>query len=119
MPEYVDGFVIAVPKKKIADYIKTAKLASKIWREHGALDYRETVAEDLKVKFGNPFNKLTQAKPSETVVFAWITYKSRAHRDKVNAKVMKDPRLLKMMDEIGCPFDMDRMSYGGFETIVK
>lgn len=119
MPEYIDGFVIAVPKKNIPHYIKTAKMASKIWRDHGALDYRETVAEDLKTKFGTSFSKLVKTKPSETVIFAWITYKSRKHRDSVNAKVMKDPRMAKMMEEMGCPFEMDRMSYGGFETIVK
>lgn len=120
MPEYVDGFLIAVPKKKMPDYIRTAKLAAKIWREYGALDYRETVADDLKVKFGEPFNKLKSAKPGETIVFAWITYKSRKQRDIINAKVMKDPRIHAMMEKMGgCPFDIDRMTYGGFQTIVR
>jgi uncharacterized protein YbaA (DUF1428 family) len=119
MPEYVDGFVLVVPKKKIAEYKKLATKASKIWREHGALDYRECVGEDLKAKFGLPFPKLAKAKPTETVVFAWITYKSRKHRDTVNAKVMKDKRMEGMCDPQNPPFDMKRMSYGGFETLVK
>jgi uncharacterized protein YbaA (DUF1428 family) len=116
MPEYVDGFVLAVPKKRVADYKKLAKLANKIWREHGALDYRECVGEDLKSKWGVPFGKLIKVKPTETVVFAWITFKSRKHRDAVNKKVMADPRM-KCPDSP--PFDMKRFSYGGFETLVK
>ena len=97
-----------------AAYIESRQ-AAKIWREHGALDYRECVAEDLNVKFGMPFSKLVKPKAGETVVFAWITYKSRSHRDKVNAKVMADPRLKapKVM-----PFDPKRMAYGGFKTLV-
>lgn len=83
---YVDGFVLVVPKKKIAAYAKIARLAGKVWREHGALDYRECVGDDLKVKFGVPFTKLAKTKPDETIVFAYILYKSRAHRDRVNAK---------------------------------
>lgn len=116
MPEYIDGFVLTVPKKRIPEYKKMATLAKKIWREHGALDYRECVGEDLKTKMGVPFGKLAKAKPGEAVIFAWITYKSRKHRDSVNKKVMADPRL-------SCPdnppFDMKRFSYGGFETLVK
>ncbi|TAJ84124.1 DUF1428 domain-containing protein [Reyranella sp.] len=113
---YVDGFVLVVPKKNLAAYKSMAKKAGKVWREHGALDYRECVGDDLKVKFGLPFPKLIKTKPNETIVFSYIVYKSRAHRDKVNAKVMADPRLQKMPKEM--PFDMKRMAYGGFKTIV-
>ena len=113
---YVDGFVLVVPKKKIALYKKIARKAGRIWREHGALDYRECVGDDLKVKFGLPFPQLTKAKAGETVVFSWIVYKSRAHRDKVNAKVMADKRL--KMEGTEMPFDMKRMAYGGFKTVV-
>ncbi len=117
MPEYVDGFVIPMPKKGIPAYKKMAKLAAKVWMEHGALDYRECIGEDLKIKMGIPFPKLAGTKASETVVFAWITYKSRAHRDKVNAKVMQDPRLANMNPDM-MPFDCNKMTYGGFETLV-
>jgi len=88
-----------------------SQLAGKVWREHGALEYRECVGEDLKVKMGVSFKKLAKPKPGETVVFSWIVYKSRAHRDRVNAKVMKDPRLASMMDPKAMPFDHKRMSY--------
>jgi len=96
-----------------------ALLAGKVWREHGALDYRECVGDDLNVKMCLPFPRGIKSKPGETVVFSWITYKSRAHRDRVNAKVMKDPRLAKMMDPDVMPFDGKRMLYGGFKTIVE
>jgi Uncharacterized conserved protein len=119
MPKYVDGFVIAVPKKKIPAYLKIAKGASKIWMEHGALEYREAVGDDLKTEFGLPFTKLVKTKPNETVVFSWIVYKSRAHRDKVNAKVMKDPRINELCDPKDMPFDAKRMSYGGFTIAVS
>lgn len=118
MPHYVDGFVLPVPKKNIPAYRKMAKVAAKVWIEHGALDYRECVGEDLDAKFGVAFTKLATVKKGETVVFAWITYKSRAHRDKVNAKVMKDPRLKCDMDPKKMPFDCARMAYGGFTTLV-
>lgn len=118
MPKYVDGFLLAVPKKNLAAYVKMAKAASKVWLDHGALDYRECVGEDLAPKFGTPFPQQMKCKPGETVVFSWITYKSRAHRDKVNAKVMKDPRLAGMCDEKNPPFDMKRMCYGGFDVAV-
>lgn len=113
---YVDGFVLVVPKKKLAAYTKLARLAAKVWREHGALDYRECVADDLKVKFGLPFTKLVKVKAGETIMFSYIVYKSRSHRDKVNAKVMADPRMQEPPKDI--PFDMKRMAYGGFKTIV-
>ena len=119
MPEYVDGFALTVPKKRVAEYKKLATLAKKVWREHGALDYRECVGEDLKTKMGVPFGKLLKAKPTETVVFAWITFKSRKHRDAVNKKVMADPRMENACDPNNPPFDMKKFSYGGFETLVK
>ncbi len=116
--QYVDGYVLAVPKKNLQTYRRMAQKAGKIWREHGALEYRECVGDDLKVKFGVPFPRAVKMKPSETVVFSWITYKSRAQRDKVNAKVMADPRLKKMMTLEQAPFDGKRMIYGGFAPIV-
>lgn len=115
---YVDGFVLTVPKRNLAAYRRMAKKSGKIWREYGALEYRECVGDDLKVKFGVPFPRLAKAKPSETVVFSWIVYKSREHRDRVNAKVMKDPRLAGMCDSKSMPFDMKRMAYGGFKVLV-
>ena len=116
---YVDGFIVAVPKKNIAAYRKLSTKCGKVWREHGALDYREWVADDVKPGKLTSFPRAVKMKPSETVVFAWITYKSRAQRDKVNAKVMADPRLAKMMDPKSSPFDAKRMIYGGFESLVK
>jgi uncharacterized protein YbaA (DUF1428 family) len=115
---YVDGFVLVVPKKNIKAYEKLAKIGATVWMEHGALAYHECVGDDLDVPCGMPFTKLAKLKPSETVVFAWIVYKSRAHRDKVNSKVMKDPRLTSM-EGMKMPFDVKRMSYGGFKSLVK
>jgi len=115
---YVDGFVMAVPKGKLDAYRRQARLAGKVWREHGALEYRECIGDDLDVEMGVPFPRMVKLKPDETVVFSWIVYKSRAHRDRVNAKVMKDPRLAEMMDPKAMPFDVKRMSYGGFKIIV-
>ena len=117
MAQYVDGFVVAVPKNKIDEYRKVSRKAGKIWREHGALEYRECVGEDVPKGEVTSFPMSVKAKRGETVVFAWITYKSRAHRDRVNAKVMADERL-EAMDENSMPFDMKRMIYGGFEVIV-
>jgi uncharacterized protein YbaA (DUF1428 family) len=116
---YVDGFIVAVPKKNIAAYRKMSTKCGKVWREHGALDYREWVADDVKPGKLTSFPRAVKMKPSETVVFAWITYKSRAQRDKVNAKVMADPRLKGMMESNSAPFDGKRMIYGGFESLVK
>jgi uncharacterized protein YbaA (DUF1428 family) len=116
---YVDGFVLPVPKRNLAAYRTMARKAGKIWREHGAVDYRECVGDDLDVKFGVPFPKSIKIKPGETVVFSWIMYKSRSHRDRVNAKVMKDPRLAKMIDPKAMPFDCKRMLYGGFKVLVS
>jgi uncharacterized protein YbaA (DUF1428 family) len=119
MPKpYIDGFVIPVPNAKVAAYAAMAKKAAKIWIEHGALEVRECVAEDPDVKFGVPFPKLAKTKEGETVFFSWITFKSRAHRDKVNAKVMADPRLAKLCDPKNPPFDCKRMAYGGFQSVV-
>jgi uncharacterized protein YbaA (DUF1428 family) len=115
---YVDGYVLPVPKKNVQAYRRIAQKAGKIWREHGALEYRECVGEDLDVKMGMPFPRLMEVKPGETVVFAWVVFKSRAHRDRVNAKVMKDPRLADM-DPKSMPFDVKRMVYGGFDVLVE
>ena len=115
---YVDGFLLTVPKKNLADYRGISRKAGKVWKEHGALEYRECSGDDLKVKFGLPFPRLTKLKAGNTLVFSWIVYKSKAHRDRVNAKVMSDPRLAKMMDPKKMPFDVKRMSYGGFKVIV-
>jgi uncharacterized protein YbaA (DUF1428 family) len=116
MPKYVDGFVIPVPKNKVDDYRKIARKAGKLWREHGALEYKECVAEDVPKGKVTSFPRGVQAKRNETVIFAWITYKSRAHRDRVNKKVMEDPRMQD--DGTEMPFDLKRMIYGGFEVIV-
>ena len=116
--KYVDGFVVVVPKKNVPAYRRMAQGAGKIWREHGALEYRECVGDDLKVKMGLPFPRLSKLKPGETVFFSWIVYKSRAHRDSVNKKVMKDPRMAQMMSGKAMPFDVKRMAYGGFKALV-
>lgn len=115
---YVDGFLLAVPKAKLAAYRRMAAAASKVWRDLGALEYRECVGDDLDVQFGVPFTKAAKAKPNETVIFSWIVYKSRADRDRINKKMMKDPRIEKMMKG-PMPFDMKRMSMGGFKVLVE
>jgi uncharacterized protein YbaA (DUF1428 family) len=114
---YVDGFVIPIAKNKIKAYIKMAKVGAKVWKDHGALEYFECVGEDLKAEWSMPFPKMVKTKPGETVVFSFIVYKSRKHRDQVNKKVMKDPRIKG--DPKNMPFDMKRMAYGGFEAIVE
>ena len=116
MARYADGFVLPVPKKNLAAYRRIAQKAGKIWREHGALEYVETVGDDLKPKWGFP--KLAKPRRGETIVFSWIVYKSKADRNRVNAKVMKDPRLKPMMDPKAMPFDMKRMAMGGFKVLV-
>jgi uncharacterized protein YbaA (DUF1428 family) len=115
---YVDGFVVPVPKKNLQAYRRMAKTAGKVWRSHGALEFREYVADDVKVGKWTSFPRSVKLKSGETVVFSWIVYKSRAHRDRVNAKVMKDPRLAKMMNPKAMPFDGKRMIYGGFELLL-
>jgi uncharacterized protein YbaA (DUF1428 family) len=119
MARYVDGYVLPVPKKKVDAYRRMAQKAGKIWREHGALEFRECVGDDLNVKWGVKFPRVVKAKPGETVFFSFIVFKSRADRDRVNAKVMKDPRLASMIDPKAMPFDPKRMVYGGFKVLVE
>lgn len=116
---YVDGFVLPVPKRKRAAYLRMARTAGKVWMEHGALEYRESVADDVKPGKLTSFPQSVKLKGNEEVWFSWIVYKSRRHRDQVNAKVMKDPRLAKMMDPKSMPFDGKRMFYGGFTIAVN
>jgi uncharacterized protein YbaA (DUF1428 family) len=118
MPRYADGFLLAVPRRKLAAYRRISQKAGRIWKEFGALEYVECAGDDLKVKMGVPFTKAARAKAGETVVFSWIVYKSRADRDRIIRTVMKDPRLASMMDPKSMPFDMKRMAYGGFRAIV-
>jgi uncharacterized protein YbaA (DUF1428 family) len=117
---YVDGYVIPIAKKNVAAYRKMAALGKKMWMKHGALDYKECVLEDSKVKGVASFTKLAKTKPGETVIFSYIVFKSRKHRDQVNAKVMKDPEMKgpDPNDTNKMPFDMKRMVYSGFEVIV-
>lgn len=119
MPNYTDGFVIPVQKKKLKAYFALAKKASRIWKEYGALDYKECLGDDLKAPFALPFPKGIRTKPGETVVFSFIVYKSKAHRDRVNKKVMTDPRLAEMCNPKDMPFDCNRMLYGGFKVVVS
>jgi len=116
---YVDGYVLAVPEKNLKQYRSLSQKAGKVWKDHGALQYIETVGDDLAVNFGVPFPKLVKPKQGETVVFSFIIFKSRADRDRVNKKVMKDPRIAKMMKPgAPMPFDDKRMVYGGFKVLV-
>lgn len=115
---YVDGFVIPVPKKNLPAYRRMAQKAGRIWREHGAVEFRECTGDDLNVKGMASFPRMLGLKRGETVLFSWIVFKSRAHRNRVNAKVMKDPRLADMMDPKSMPFDSKRMVYGGFRVLV-
>lgn len=119
MPRYVDGFVIPIKKSKLPAYRRMATLAGKIWKEYGAVDYIEAVGDDLKIKgMVSSFPKMAKTKSGETVLFSFIVYKSRSHRDAVNKKVMADPRLKAMCDPKNSPFDFRRMAYGGFEALV-
>jgi uncharacterized protein YbaA (DUF1428 family) len=118
MARYVDGFVLPIPKRNVDAYRRIARKAGKVWREHGALEYRECVGEDVPKGEVTSFPLSVKVKRGETVVFSWIVFKSRAHRDRVNAKVMSDPRLADMMDPKAMPFDTERMIYGGFDVIV-
>ena len=117
--QYVDGFVVPVPKKSLPAYRRMAQKAATVWRDHGALEYRECVGDDLKNKWGRSFPRQIKTKPGETLVFSWVVFNSRAHRDRVNAKVMKDPRIASMMDPKSMPFDAKRMVYGGFKVLVE
>ncbi|MGJ7904192.1 DUF1428 domain-containing protein [Lysobacter sp. 1R34A] len=116
---YVDGFVLAVPKKNLAAYRRLASKAGKIWMEYGALQYVESVADDVKPGKSTSFPQAVKLKPDEVVVFSWIVYKSRAQRDRINKKVMADPRLADMMDPKAVPFDSKRMIFGGFKYVVS
>ena len=116
---YVDGYVVPVPVKKLNSYWRAARKAAKIWREHGALACVECLADDVKPGKLTSFPQSVKLKPDEVVVFAWIVYKSRAHRDRINAKVMKDPRMADMMDPKNMPFDGKRMFWGGFKVMVE
>ena len=116
---YVDGFILAVPTKNLAAYKKLAQKAGAVWTEHGALEYRECLGEDLDSNMGTPFRDAVLARKTDTVVFSWIVYKDRKHRDAVNAKVMADPRMAETMNDTkSLPFDVKRMSYAGFDMIV-
>ncbi len=120
---YVDGFVISVPKKNLDRYREQATIACEVWKEYGAIDYIESVGEDLKTDFGTPFPKLAQTNDDDVVIFAYITYRDREHRDQVNKKVMADERIKSMCPESNPnfepSFDMERFSYGGFSVLVK
>src|SRR3982075_3360371 len=115
---YVDGFVVPLPRKNLKAYRRMAQKAGKVWRDHGALAFRECVADDVKMGKWTSFPRSVKLKRGETVVWSYIVYKSRAHRDRVNAKVMKDPRLVKMMDPKSTPFDGKRLIYGGFKILI-
>ena len=117
--QYVDGFVLPVPKKNRARYVRIAKLAAKVWREHGALEYRECIADDVPKGKLTSFPRGVKLKSTETVWFSFIIYRNRKHRDRVNAKVMKDPRLAKYMNPKAMPLDGKRVIFGGFEVVVK
>lgn len=118
MPNYVDGYVIPLPKKNLPTYRRMAQLGAKLWLKHGALEFRECAADDLHTPLGSMFPRQLKLKRGDTVLFSWIVFKSRAHRDRVNARVMKDPGMAKMMDIGPMPFDPKRMLYGGFKVIV-
>lgn len=118
MDRYVDGFVIPVPKANIEKYCEIASKAGEIWKDHGALDYYECVGDDLVVQDMVSFVDMAKAAEDETVVFSWIVYESKAHRDEVNAAVMADPRMQEMMQEGDHPFDYHKMAFGGFKTLV-
>jgi uncharacterized protein YbaA (DUF1428 family) len=119
MSAYIDGFVLPIPGDKVADYKKIATKASKIFREHGALEFRECVADDVAVKGFASFPKMAKTKPDEVVIFSYVVFKSRKHRDAVNKKIMADPRIASMCADAGKIFDCKRMAYGGFKTLVQ
>jgi uncharacterized protein YbaA (DUF1428 family) len=119
MAHYVDGFVVPVPQSNLDAYRRMAERAGKIWKEHGALQYWECVADDVKPGKVTSFPQAVQLKDDEVVVFSWILYPSREERDRINAKVMEDPRLKDMMDPKNMPFDGMRMFWGGFKSIIE
>ena len=116
---YVDGFVVPVPKRQLAAYRTMARKAGKVWREHGAIDYHECVADDVTVGKRTSFPRAVKLKPDEVVVFSYIVYQSRRERDRINKAVMADPRLKSMMDPKKMPFDGKRMFWGGFKSLVR
>jgi uncharacterized protein YbaA (DUF1428 family) len=118
MGRYVDGYVLPVPRKSLAAYRRMARLAGKVWRDHGALEYVECVADDVKRGKVTSFPRSVKATSNETVILGYVVFKSRAHRDRVNARVMKDPRLAGMMNPEAMPFDSKRMFWGGFKVLV-
>ena len=118
MSQYVDGFVIPIPKDKVEEYRQVAEKAGRIWKEHGALDYWECIGDDFEVKEMVSFPQLADIGPDETVVFSWVVFASREHRDQVNAKIMADPRIKELCVPGSEPFDCKRMAYGGFKVIV-
>ncbi len=117
MPKYIDAFVLPISKRKVEAYRRVARAAARVWRDHGALEYRECVGDDLHPAGFVPFPRRFRAKRGETIIFSWIVYKSRAHRDRVNRKAMRDPRLAGM-DPANVPFDVKRIVYGGFTILV-
>lgn len=119
MSTYVDGFVLPISRDKLDEYRELAEVAAIVWKEHGALAYRECLADDMDAPGMLPFPQLANVQEDEVVIFAWIAFESREHRDDVNAKVMADPRLKGLMDPANMPFDCSRMAYGGFRTIVQ
>jgi len=119
MAKYIDGFVIPIPKKNVKTYRRMAVLGCKLWMEHGAIDYYECAGDDLHVKWGVTFPRMCKLKPGETAIFAFIVFESKGHRNRVNAKVMKDPRMCKAMENVKMPFDMKRFAVGGFKVLVE
>jgi alkaline phosphatase len=119
MAQYIDGFILPIPKARLADYRRVATKAGKIWKEHGALGYFECAGDDMKADPMIPFPKLAKAKEDEVVIFAWAIFKSKAHRDKANKAIMKDERLAAMCGETKGIVNCKRMAYGGFKTIVE
>ncbi len=119
MSQYIDGFVIPVPKNKIAAYRRLARRAAKMWKDHGALDFRESVGDDLAVTGMTPFGRFAKTKPGEPVVFSWVIFKSRKHRDQANARLMKDPRMAALGEASSKIIDCKRIAYGGFNTLVQ
>jgi uncharacterized protein YbaA (DUF1428 family) len=118
MARYVDGYVIPLKKSRVKDYLRQARLGAKIWKDHGALAYHECVAEHLDLPFGRGFRRMAGVKAGETVVFSWIVFRSRAHRDRVNAKAINDPRMQEPFMLKAPPFDVKRMAVAGFEELV-
>jgi len=119
MARYVDGFVIPMQKRKVKAYLRQARLGARLWKDHGALAYTECVAEDLAVPFGLGFPRMARLRAGETVVFSWIVYRSRAHRDRVNAAVLKDPRMESPIMKAPMAFDLKRFAMGGFEVLIS